>query len=484
MISGQAAERAAALEPIRPQPGGQLRFLSTSADIAIGGGSAGGSKTYSLLLESLRHIENPRFRNVLFRSSYKKITAPGALWDTASEIYPRFGAEERKSDMEWRWPSGAVTFMRYLESNKHARDWQGSQVPLFEFDELTEISEWSFFFITSRLRSMSGVRPYVRATCNPDPDSWVADFISWWIDQQEKLPDGEPNPRWGYYIPERAGVLRWMLRAADKIHWFDSKKEAERARPDLNLPHEAEPKSVTFIPMRVEENKALLDRDPSYLGWLHGLPLVERERLLKGNWKIRPTAGMIFDKTNFKIVQAAPAGAHARVRSWDKAGSEGAGKWTAGVLMARTKEGRYVVEDVVRGRWSALKREQAIKQAADLDAQKYGFGAVVIWLEQEPGSGGKESAEASVRNLAGHLVSTERPTGSKVVRAGPYSAQVENGNVDIVAGDWNKEFLDEHQAFDERADSGSIVCDQVDAAAQAFNKLAKPGLDYDALNAE
>jgi hypothetical protein len=32
--------------------------------------------------------------------------------------------------------------------------------------------------MTSRNRSTCGVRPYIRATCNPDADSWVADFLA------------------------------------------------------------------------------------------------------------------------------------------------------------------------------------------------------------------------------------------------------------------------------------------------------------------
>jgi hypothetical protein len=52
------------------------------------------------------------------------------------------------------------------------------ELPPIGFDELTHFSESQFFYMLSRNRSMCGVRPYVRATTNPDADSWVATFIA------------------------------------------------------------------------------------------------------------------------------------------------------------------------------------------------------------------------------------------------------------------------------------------------------------------
>ena len=79
------------------------------------------------------------------------------------------------------------------------------------FDELTHFTAHQFFYMVSRNRSTCGVRPYIRATCNPYADSWVADFLAWWIDQETGLP-----------IPERAGVLRYYIRVAEKIEWAGS----------------------------------------------------------------------------------------------------------------------------------------------------------------------------------------------------------------------------------------------------------------------
>jgi len=157
------------------------------------------------------------------------------------------------------------------------------------------------------------------------------------------------------------------------------------------------------------------------------------------------------------------------VRYWDKAGTEGGGARTAGVLMHKMKGGpvEFVIEDVVKGQWSAGSREKRIKQVAELDAEEMGSKtAVKVWVEQEGGSGGKESAENTVRNLKGFSAFKESVQGDKVTRAEPLSAQVEIGNVALMKGPWVKEYVEELEMFP----AGSYK-DQVDASSGAFNKL-------------
>jgi len=175
----------------------------------------------------------------------------------------------------------------------------------------------------------------------------------------------------------------------------------------------------------------------------------------------RAPEGNRFKRSWFEIVNVAPTVAR-RVRYWDKAGTAGGGAFTAGVLMAAAG-GQYFIEDVVRGQWSALERETTIKQTAQLDQQR---GHVEIWHEQEPGSGGKESAESTTRNLAGFSVHAERPTGNKDVRMEPLAAQAEAGNVKLVRGLWNGPWLDEITAIPNGA-----FRDQGDGSSGAFNKL-------------
>lgn len=180
----------------------------------------------------------------------------------------------------------------------------------------------------------------------------------------------------------------------------------------------------------------------------------------------RPREGGMFKREWLsQSVREAPVQA-VRVRYWDKAATEGAGDYSAGVLMARTPEGLVFVEDVVRGQWSAFQREQIIRQTAQQDALKYG-NRVHQWFEQEGGSGGKESAQISIRSLAGVPVHADPAKGDKAVRAMPFAAQCEAGNVRLVLGLWNREYSDELCSFPNGRND-----DQVDGSSGAYNKLA------------
>jgi predicted phage terminase large subunit-like protein len=182
--------------------------------------------------------------------------------------------------------------------------------------------------------------------------------------------------------------------------------------------------------------------------------------------------GGMFPIEKFNVVPALnPREIKRSVRYWDKAGTEDGGAFTVGVLMHLMQDGRFVVADVRRGQWSALDREKIIKSTAEMDRKA--FPSHWIWFEQEPGSSGKESAEATIRMLGGWKVRSDRVTGNKVDRAEPYAAQVQAGNVLLFAGEWNMAFLDEHETF-----PAGKYKDQVDAAAGAFSKL-RTGSTYD-----
>jgi predicted phage terminase large subunit-like protein len=177
----------------------------------------------------------------------------------------------------------------------------------------------------------------------------------------------------------------------------------------------------------------------------------------------KPHEGNFFKRSWFEIINALPARCQF-VRWWDHAATADGGDYTAGVLMARHRD-EYIVVDVARGQWSSGERDKIIKQTADLDRQSYGY--VPQWREQEPGSGGKDSALAFVRMLAGHTAHYEVSTGSKETRADPFRSQAEVGNVQMLAGDWNRAYLEELTSFPHGAHD-----DMVDASAGAFNKLA------------
>lgn len=152
-----------------------------------------------------------------------------------------------------------------------------------------------FWYLLGRNRSVCGVKPYVRATCNPDPDSWVSHLIDWWIGE-----DGLP-------IPERDGVIRYLLRDGDSFIWGDTFDEViEKGwyliEPQVKLggvmPKDLI-KSLTFVSGSVYENKALLSVDPGYLGNLMAQDEQTKSQLLHGNWKVVLSDNDIYDYASY-----------------------------------------------------------------------------------------------------------------------------------------------------------------------------------------
>jgi predicted phage terminase large subunit-like protein len=447
---------------IRPQPGPQEFFLSSPADIIIYGGSAGSGKSFVLLIEPLRHIHVKGFTANIFRRTYPQIMNEGGLWSTSQEIYPYVGGKPREADVRWKFPSGNSIKFAHLEHEKSKLEYQGSQICYIGFDELTHFSEGQFFYLLSRNRSTCGVKPYVRATCNPDPDSWVAQFIAWWINQDT-----------GYPIPERSGVIRYFVRHGDAIYWGDSTTELWEQVQDRMTIEDFHPTSFTFISARLEDNPALTSKDPGYRGRLLSLPLVDRERLLGGNWKIRASAGNMFKSEWFKFLEAREIPCNPqdlkKVRWWDTAATEPNKDnpnpdWTIGVLMGEHK-GEYFILDVQRFRKSPAATEEAMRTTAEMDGK-----TVEIGMEQEPGSAGKREAERFKRSIfAGYSFRAELSTGDKVTRAKPFSSACENGLVHLVRGSWNYDFISTLVNFPD----AQYHDDDVDAASAAHSYLSR-----------
>lgn len=439
---------------IQPQPGPQTDFLSTAADIGIYGGAAGGGKSWSLLVEPLRHVENKKFGGTIFRRTTVQIRNEGGLWDESLNIYMPLHAHPREHRLEWQFPSGMRMSFGHLEYEKTVYDWQGAQLPFMGFDELTHFTETQFWYMLSRNRSTSGVAGYVRATCNPDSDSWVREFIDWWIG-----PDGYP-------IKERGGKLRWFIRRDGLIHWGDSREELleKFGRDEL-------PKSVTFIPSLVHDNKILIKKDPAYLANLKALSRVDRLRLLGGNWDVRAAVGMYFQKEWFPIIDAIPAGWKRRVRYWDRAATKPNENnkdpdYTVGLLLYGYPNGTFVVGDIRRMRDTPLAVERYIRNTADFDGH-----SVEVIGEQDPGSAGVADAQAFIRLLSGYVVRIRKISKDKATRAKPVSAQSEAGNIRVLRAPWNDAFFQELENF--TGEEGKGHDDQVDTLSGAFNEFAQ-----------
>lgn len=438
--------------------------MATPASICIYGGAAGGGKSFGLLLSALRYKNVPGFGCTIFRKNFNQIFAQGGLWDESMEIYQGVkGACPKFARGQWLFCNdegktlSKVTFA-HIEKDEDVHKWQGSQICELGFDELTHFSEKIFFYMLSRNRSACGVEPFVRATCNPDANSWVAKFIEWWIDQDT-----------GYPIPERSGKIRWFIRRDETLYWANTRQELWKRFNLTTTEEKSEPRSVTFIMSKLSDNKELLRVNPGYLANLKALSQVERERLLMGNWKIKAAAGLYFKRSQLgDILNNVPIDVIQWVRCWDLAATEkdegGDPAYTAGVLMGKRANGRYVVADVVNKQMSASDVRQTIKHTAQMDMARY--KRVRVRLPQDPGQAGKEQAQSYIKFLAGFDVTTVAESGSKEARAEPMAAQWQVGNFDIVYGDWNEEYLLQLENFPD----GKFK-DMVDASANAFAEI-------------
>lgn len=431
---------------IRPQAGPQEMALSSPADILIYGGAAGGGKTWALLLECIRHKDNGDFRATIFRRTYAQVTNDGGLWDETEKLYPLMGAISRLSDLSWTFPSGAKVSFNHLQHEQSKYQYQGAQIPLICFDELTHFTQSQFTYMLSRNRSLCGVRPYVRATTNPDADSWVKSFIAPWVDDEHEE------------YPFPSGELRYFTQDSGKVIWVDKDWQDSDGLPG---------KSITFIPASVYDNRILLTHNPEYLSNLRALDYVDQMRLLHGNWKVRPEAGKVFNRSWFTVVDAVPAGGVA-VRFWDFAATEQEQRgddpdYTVGFRL-RKVDGEYYIEDVVRERKTPSEIDRIVLATASQD----GHGVRVGW-EIEPGAAGKKVNDQMTKMLAGYDCIGVPPVGDKLQRAKPAAAQALARNIKMVRAGWNKDVLSELHGFPDLPHD-----DVVDGLSGAFNLIETP----------
>lgn len=357
-------------------------------------------------------------------------------------------------------PAGeAEVFDLRVEGASHYVTWGGFVSQNCGYDELTHFTLKQFVGINARIRSSKpGLPRYSRGTTNPGGEGheWVFDRWAAWLNPKAKIRGMRErrDPDTGELLPPAM---------PGEVLWFDP-VTGERVAKGTLLSI-----SRTFIPARVEDNPFITVNDPGYVAKLNAMDPVRRAQLRRGDWLVKPAAGAYFKRAWFNMVPVAPTDVIARARVWDLAATEdpknttGSPDWTVGELWSKTRDGRFFVENVTRFRGRPHEVDSAILNTAKADGRR-----VVIRLPQDPGQAGKAQAAHFTRMLAGFRVKIKPVTGDKVTRAGPYSSQVEGGNVYVVEGDWNSKFFEEHESFPEGEHD-----DQIDTGSDAIDELAK-----------
>lgn len=186
-----------------------------------------------------------------------------------------------------------------------------------------------------------------------------------------------------------------------------------------------------------------------------------------------PEGGGLFQRSWFKFADKAPALMRI-ARGWDTAASEGKGDWTVGVKIGEEfvwevengkkrciSTGRFFILDVQREQFGPAGVDELFLSIANLDGKD-----VAQREEKEGGASGKTVIAARLKLLKGFNYAGVQLGGSKIVRAKPFRSQCEGGNVFLVRGSWNEEFIRELTQFPTGTHD-----DQVDAASCAFNSV-------------
>jgi predicted phage terminase large subunit-like protein len=425
----------------RPLPGPQTRFLSLTCFEALYGGAAGGGKSDALLVDAARYIgrgHGGAYHALLLRRTFPELEA--SLIKRSWDLYPRLGGRYNEQKKIWKFPAGELVQFGHVQHESDVFKYQGDEFQFVGFDELTSFAKSQYIYLFSRVRSSRGVPCRVRAATNPGNEGheWVFERFGAWLDPESKKPV-DPSK------------VAYFLRCPDEV---------ERMMPK-GTPGA---KGRTFVPARLEDNPYLF-ADGQYEAVLNSLDPVSRARLRNGNWLIKPARGIYFNRTQFRFEDAAPAVAQ-RIRYWDRAATEAKPgtdpDWTVGVRLARTGDGQWWVEDVVRMRGNPGQVEAVIRSTAELDGK-----AVTVGLEQEPGASGVSEIAYLTKALEGFHVRPNKKRVDKIVSAGPVSAQVFQHNVHIVRGPWNEAFVSELEQFPEGSHD-----DQVDGLSGGFSLLA------------
>lgn len=409
------------------------------------------------MLEVLGNIENPKFVALILRRIREDLTKVGGVWAASKELFKLFHAKTNNSDLTHSFPSGCVCgFGAMRDARTDHERYKSVEADLIVFEELPEFEKHQFWYMFSRNRGKSGIRPAIKATMNPKA-GWVSRFLK---------KAGYVNSD-GFAIPEMSGVIRYFYRddKTDEEVWFDTEEQAWESIRENNL-EDVVPTSFSFILAGAKDNPY---QSSDYVAKLSNLNRVDRERLKNGNWNIENEENGLFKREWWNVaLQPPPLKFFTKIAaSWDIAHTEkkptNNPAFTAGFIGGLTKENRVWIFTGKRFRESPLKTKQQIRATTDAWSEVY--QKFTVTLPDDPAAG-KSWIPEIVAELRGYPVKLMPPIGDKVDRASSFSSAVENGMVTLVLGDWNDELINEGSTF-----PYGTFKDQIDACSDLYDFL-------------
>lgn len=396
---------------------------------AFYGGAARGGKSIALLMAALQYVDIPGYNALLIRDTYANLSKPGSLIPLSYEWLANtdakwHGAGSNIFGKSWEFPSGATLSFGHMDGPMAHHNYQSADYQFVGIDEVVNIPEHQALYLFSRQSrtvEQERIGLPVRFRCASNP-------------------------------PSREQVARgaWV-----KARYVDPETRGDRI----------------FIPAWLDDNSYI--DNIQYRKSLSQLDPVTRKQLEEGDWEIQ-ASGDFFKREWFKdVIDTVPVENVKVIRYWDMAATEpkpgqsqsNQPAYTAGCKMWMTPGGIFYFT-MLRGQWSPRSAEINVRQTADIDGK-----SVHIWMEQEPGASGVATIDHYRRNiLRGFTFRGNKVSKSKTQRAAPLASQAEAGNVHMIKGPWNADFLDEADLYP----NGPFL-DQIDAAAGAFEKLVGIG---------
>lgn len=428
--------------PLKLQPR-QQELLDSKAFITLYGGQAGGGKSYGLMGGLLDlALRYPKFTGLALRKTLTEAKQPGALWPLLRDMAAEAGMKTHGTDLTATNPeTDSIIKIGHMQRPNSRKSFQGSQYDVIAFDEGTHFTGEEVNWMFSRMRNPDSDMPDSETrmwiTCNPDPASFLKQWLAPWVDPGHDL----------YPADQDATLYMRLHETPEEVtHWKERQDEDDS--------------SIRFIPSSLSDNKYLGD---AYRRNLERMTRVEKQQLLYGSWEEITGTGMYFATKHLPDTETELTGK--RIRAWDtNASLSSHADFTVGVLLVHNvQQDMMQVRDVIRIRESASSLEERIVTQAKIDGRK-----TIVAVEQEPASQAAAWSSQLQRRLSqeGIQCRLSRVQRDKGYRVSRFASTARDGKVTLYRNRWNASYRHELVSFPD-----GTYDDQVDASSLAYNTL-------------
>lgn len=435
------------------------------------GGAAGGGKSDALLQAALQYVDVPGYAALILRKTWQDLTQPGAIMDRADKWLAPTPALKKQGGRVWEFPSGARLVFGYVMHHRDVDQYASAEYQFIGIDEVTRgWEERTYEFLFSRIR-----RPAIPCKSCTAPVN-TADGGETWFHREptDRCSRATADDRaLGEYpsAPDGTNIFNVPLRMRTGANPGGSGHLWAKRR---FVDPETREEEAVFVPAKLVDNPSL-DRS-EYESSLSHLGPVERQRMLNGDWDVIEEGNM-FKRWWWQYVdrEGVPSDGIRLCRYWDMAAISpkralqgGSSDWVRGCLLALTKDGLWYLVDMAGIRGTPLEIERFVTAVTNADSDEWG-GKIIFRMEQEGASSGVMTIDHYRRHVfVGLDFDSDKPIGDKPERASGPSSAAESGNLILVKGPWNADFVDEAELF-----PGGPNDDQIDAMSGAMKVLRK-----------